>query len=133
MDVHLHAGPPGERISALYRQLREAIVAGRLRSGERLPTTRVLACDLGGARATVTAAYERLVAEGLAEGRTGAGTFVADALRPLQTRRPRRPARLPPASPAADVAPSPPLPVPLRFDLRHGRPDDRLFPLREWR
>ena len=133
MDVHLHAGDAGGRISALYRQLREAIVAGRLRSGERLPATRVLAADLGVARATVTAAYERLVAEGLAEGRTGAGTFVADAVRPLQTHRVRRPARLPPAPPEAEVAPSAPLPRPLRYDLRHGRPDDALFPLREWR
>jgi len=133
MDVHLHAGDAGGRISALYRQLREAIVAGRLRSGERLPATRVLAVDLGVARATVTAAYERLVAEGLAEGRTGAGTFVADAVRPLQTHRVRRPARLAPAPPEAEVAPSAPLPRPLRYDLRHGRPDDALFPLREWR
>jgi len=34
MDVHLHAGDAAGRISALYRRLREAIVVGRLRSGE---------------------------------------------------------------------------------------------------
>ena len=41
MDVRLHAGRPGRRISALYRQLRGAIVAGRAHSGGQLPAIRV--------------------------------------------------------------------------------------------
>jgi len=41
MDVRLHAGRRGERISALYRQLRGAIVAGRPHRGEQPPATRV--------------------------------------------------------------------------------------------
>jgi GntR family transcriptional regulator/MocR family aminotransferase len=65
----------------LYRQLydgyREAILARRLRSGERLPSTRNLARELGISRIPVLRAFEQLLAEGYCESRPGAGTFVA--------------------------------------------------------
>jgi GntR family transcriptional regulator/MocR family aminotransferase len=61
----------------IYGQLRTAIVAGRLRAGERLPPTRDLARALGVARLTVATAYDWLRAEGYVYGRVGAGTFVA--------------------------------------------------------
>jgi GntR family transcriptional regulator / MocR family aminotransferase len=60
----------------LYRALREAILAGRLRPGTRLPPTRVLAADLHLGRNTVVAVFEQLVAEGYLEARVGAGTSV---------------------------------------------------------
>ncbi|MGH2487699.1 MAG: GntR family transcriptional regulator, partial [Ktedonobacterales bacterium] len=64
----------------LYHQLRAAILAGRLRAGERLPPTRDFASQLGVARLTVATAYDWLRAEGYVYGRVGAGTFVAAAL-----------------------------------------------------
>jgi len=64
----------------VYDGLRAAILAGRLRPGTRLPSTRSLAADLAVARNTVTAAFGQLVAEGYAEARVGAGTVVARAL-----------------------------------------------------
>ncbi len=63
----------------LYAQLRDAILTGRLRAGERLPPTRELAHELGVARLTVATAYDWLRAEGFVFGRVGAGTFVASA------------------------------------------------------
>lgn len=63
----------------LYGQLRDAIVTGRLRAGERLPPTRELARSVGVARLTVATAYDWLRAEGFVYGRVGAGTFVAPA------------------------------------------------------
>src|SRR5262249_42102139 len=63
----------------LYAQLRDAILSGRLRAGERLPPTRELARELGVARLTVAMAYDWLRAEGFVFGRVGAGTFVAPA------------------------------------------------------
>ncbi len=75
-----------ERGSAapLYRQLydryREAIVERRLRPGERLPSTRTLAAELGISRMPVLNAFEQLLAEGYFEARVGAGTFVASSL-----------------------------------------------------
>jgi GntR family transcriptional regulator / MocR family aminotransferase len=64
----------------LYAALREAILAGRLSPGTRLPASRVLARDLGAARNTVVAAFEQLVAEGYLASRVGDGTRVAAVL-----------------------------------------------------
>ncbi len=70
--------------SPLYRQLydglRSAILEGRLASGARLPSSRLLAADLGVGRNTVLSAYEQLAAEGYLEGQVGAGTRVAAIL-----------------------------------------------------
>ncbi|MDF2702150.1 MAG: GntR family transcriptional regulator [Rubrobacteraceae bacterium] len=41
----------------LYDGLREAVLAGRLRSGMRLPSTRALASELGVSRNTVLGAF----------------------------------------------------------------------------
>jgi len=68
--------------------LRELVLSGALRAGDRLPATRTLASELGVSRSTVVEAFERLAAEGLLESRTGAGTFVSQA---LLARGPRRP------------------------------------------
>ena len=64
----------------LYDQLREAILAGRLAPGVRLPSTRALASELGLSRNTVATAFEQLLSEGYVEGRVGAGTFVSSVL-----------------------------------------------------
>lgn len=61
----------------LYGALREMILTGTLRAGERLPASRTLSADLGTSRTTVIDAFERLCAEGLLEARVGAGTFVS--------------------------------------------------------
>jgi GntR family transcriptional regulator/MocR family aminotransferase len=62
----------------LGRQLRDAMNDGRVKAGERLPSSRALASALGVSRTVVTAAYEQLYAEGWLEGRHGSGTYVAD-------------------------------------------------------
>jgi GntR family transcriptional regulator/MocR family aminotransferase len=64
----------------LYGALREAILAGRLPPGTRLPSTRTLASDLGAARNTVVGAFEQLAAEGYVQARVGDGTRVAAVL-----------------------------------------------------
>ena len=65
----------------LYRQienaLREKILTGVLKPGDRLPTSRNLAADVGLSRNLVVTAYDQLRAEGYLEPRIGAGTFVA--------------------------------------------------------
>ena len=60
----------------IYDQLRRAILDGALRAGQRVPSTRGLAEDLGISRLPVLVAYEQLLHEGYLEGRTGSGTFV---------------------------------------------------------
>jgi GntR family transcriptional regulator/MocR family aminotransferase len=65
----------------LYDGYRDAIVDGRLRPGQRLPSTRSLAQELHISRMPVVLAFEQLVAEGYLESRVGAGTVVSHALR----------------------------------------------------
>ena len=72
----------------LEDQLRQVILSRQLPGGARLPSSRVLAGDLGVSRPTVVQVLERLEAEGLVEMRHGAGTFVAEAL-PLEVAPPR--------------------------------------------
>src|SRR5215467_8055304 len=64
----------------LYRELREAVLGGRLPPGSRLPSTRALATDLGVSRNTVMGAFDQLLAEGYLEGKVGSGTYVAEKL-----------------------------------------------------
>jgi 2-aminoadipate transaminase len=58
-------------------QVRELIVRGALKVGDRLPANRELAKSLGVNRSTVTTAYEELTADGLITTRIGSGTFVS--------------------------------------------------------
>ncbi|WP_026303925.1 MocR-like pyridoxine biosynthesis transcription factor PdxR [Jongsikchunia kroppenstedtii] len=66
----------------LHRQLtaglRDAVRSGRLAPTSRMPSTRVLADDLGVSRRLVVEVYTQLIAEGFLTSAHGAGTFVAD-------------------------------------------------------
>src|SRR6188768_2306181 len=62
----------------LAAQVRALIRTGTPSPGDRLPSNRALAVDLGIARAVVEQAYDQLIAEGWLTTRRGAGTFVAD-------------------------------------------------------
>lgn len=64
-DAAQATGMPTYR--ALYERIREGILSGKLAPSSRLPSTRALASELGVARGTVEAAYERLVAEGFVD------------------------------------------------------------------
>jgi GntR family transcriptional regulator/MocR family aminotransferase len=64
----------------VYDAYRTAILSGELRSGQQVPSTRLLAQELGVSRIPVIGAYEELLSEGYFESRTGAGTFVSRLL-----------------------------------------------------
>jgi GntR family transcriptional regulator/MocR family aminotransferase len=63
-----------DQIVAFFR---EAVLAGKLKPGARVPSSRLLAQEHAIARITAVEAYERLVAEGYLVARRGAGLFVA--------------------------------------------------------
>ena len=69
---------------ALHRQIydayRGAIIDGRLRPRQRIPSSRGLASELGVSRFPVLNAYAQLLAEGYLESRVGAGTVVSSSL-----------------------------------------------------
>jgi GntR family transcriptional regulator/MocR family aminotransferase len=98
----------------LERQLREAVRAGRLASGARLPATRVLAAELDISRGVVVEAYAQLTAEGYLLTRRGAGTTVASAPRPARTPE------------------QPPHPRAVAEDFHPGTPDLASFPRAAW-
>lgn len=79
-QVVIDRSAPESLVDQLVRQLRDAIEAGGLTVGTRLPSTRALARVLGVSRNTVFAAYEELVSCGLVRGRPRAGMFVAVAV-----------------------------------------------------
>jgi GntR family transcriptional regulator/MocR family aminotransferase len=62
----------------IVRQLQEAIEAGRVARGTRLPSTRSFARTLGVSRNTVLTAYEELAARGFVRSRRGAGMYVLE-------------------------------------------------------
>ena len=78
MEVHVSLVGRKDLTGEIYRQLRRAILDGRLPPGSRLPATRELARRLNVSRTTVTVAYDRLTGEGFITSRVGAGTFVGD-------------------------------------------------------
>ncbi|WP_334176510.1 PLP-dependent aminotransferase family protein [Pseudoxanthobacter sp.] len=108
----------GPRPQALYRALRTLIETGRLAPGDRLPATRHLAGALGLSRGAAVAAFEMLVADGFAEARTGAGTFVATAVPALAPR---------PAAPPAGAGAAEPLLLPGTLGV--STPDEQTMAL----
>ncbi|MET0657320.1 MAG: PLP-dependent aminotransferase family protein [Steroidobacteraceae bacterium] len=83
MDLHIAVQGRHDLAGQIYRQLRAAIVEGRLAGGTQLPSTRDLALQLGVSRKTTLDVFERLLAEGFLYTRAGAGTFVAQGLQRL--------------------------------------------------
>jgi GntR family transcriptional regulator/MocR family aminotransferase len=71
---------PTTLIDQIARHIEVAIAEGSLQSGGRLPSWRDLAAQLGVARGTVRAAYEKLIDRGLLIAAGSAGTRVADPL-----------------------------------------------------
>ena len=60
----------------IVQQTRQALLLGRLRVGDQLPTAREVVASTGINPNTVLKAYRELDREGLVETRVGAGTFV---------------------------------------------------------
>lgn len=70
----------------LYRAIRDAIAEGRWPAGTRLPSTRLLAADLGIARGTASVAIDQLVCEGWLVSEARSGVFVAERGRLVEKR-----------------------------------------------
>ncbi|MCB0197892.1 MAG: PLP-dependent aminotransferase family protein, partial [Anaerolineae bacterium] len=78
--VALDPDAPVPLYQQLYERLRDAILAGQLAAGMRLPPTRFFANELGVSRNTVVSAFDQLTAEGYIESKVGAGSYVASNL-----------------------------------------------------
>ena len=102
--------------SQLETSLREAIRAGRLRAGERLPSSRELARELSVSRGLVQECYNQLLSEGYLISQVGSATRVASA------------------ATAATPEPTPHHATGLALiaDFRAGVPDLASFPRGDW-
>lgn len=78
IDIDRSSGVPLFR--QVYAQIRDAVATGKLKPGDKLPSTRALSARLKVARAVVVTAFEQLLAESVIGGRVGAGTFVSEHL-----------------------------------------------------
>jgi len=76
LEIDHHSGIP------IYRQIkdqvREQIMAGRLKEGDQLVSVRELATQLKVTPVTISKAYSAMEAEGLLERRRGIGLFIAE-------------------------------------------------------
>jgi GntR family transcriptional regulator / MocR family aminotransferase len=124
----------------VYSGVRQAILSGALRPGERLPSTRDLAEQLGLSRTVVLLAYDHLLAEGFVTGQAGAGTFVSAGMSRNVAPGTRGLARMQLSRFGKVVSESiamvnTPLPRPKapRYNFIYGRSDLTTFPFAVWR
>jgi GntR family transcriptional regulator/MocR family aminotransferase len=101
-------------------RFKTAIAEGRMAPGDRVPSVRALASELGLSRGTVNLAYQILAEEGYFEFRGAAGTFVDPQLKSSASRSNSLPVR----------APSEPPPNAKPFQL--GLPALDAFPRKTW-
>jgi GntR family transcriptional regulator/MocR family aminotransferase len=108
----------------IYARFRAAIAGGTLKPGDRIPSARALAKELGLARGTIDAAYALLAAEGYIQARGQAGTIVTPGLQPL--------------SPAPRLQPTPQIASSISFrpdtilPFQMGLPALDRFPRKVW-
>ncbi len=79
--IPLNSGRGGQKkplYEQVYAAIRRDIEEGSIICGEKLPSTRMLASNLGVSRFTIDLAYGQLVSEGYIKARAGSGFFVCD-------------------------------------------------------
>lgn len=123
--VPLRRDEPEPLRSQLERGLREAIRAGRLRAGERLPSTRELARALGVSRGMVVECFDQLQAEGYLVARAGAATRVSST---AQLRQDGQLLSKPTVATASPLGPDHPIVI----DFLPAVPDLMSFPRADW-
>ncbi len=125
----------------IQQMVAEAILSGRIRRGEKLPSSRGLAAHLGVSRITVTLAYTELQANDFLTSRGRSGYFVSENAPEPPAFAPARPVRdgidwsraiasrftggaTPEKEPDWRAFPYP---------FTYGQPDERLFDHNSWR
>ncbi len=119
IELNKHGGIPLAR--QIYAALRDRMMAGVLRPGDTLPSTRELSQALSVSRNTACEAYAMLADEGFLETRQGAATRVAAGL-----------ALEPTASAHSSKQPIPGNP-PVLADFSTGQPDLSQLPVLQFR
>lgn len=141
MDFHISWNVYQQRYHykylALYHALRDAIVAGKLPYGSRLPASRELAGLYEISRGIVSQVYEMLEAEGYVSAGVGSGTFVSFN----RQQHAHAPGEIPSFELSAWGRRLEPLVLPgmdaarpsgIRYDFSMGQTNMAAFPYAEW-
>ncbi len=105
----------------LYSLIREDILRGKIKGGERLPSKRVFAAELGVSVVTVQLAYDQLLAEGYIRSKERSGFFAESVAEGLNKDR------------SAPVKPEcEPAEEKFKLDLVHGNTPPNMFPFSVW-
>lgn len=78
MIIRVEPDVPTPVYEQIRLQVTRLVASGRLRPGDRLPTIRQLALDIGVAKGTVERAYEHLAADGVVTQQGRRGTVVCE-------------------------------------------------------
>lgn len=105
----------------LYKSLRGDILRGKIKKGEKLPSKRALAAELGVSVTTVQLAYEHLLAEGYIRSEERRGYFAEDAG-----------GSAPRAEGREDVFSAPPALKKYAIDFTKSSPPVEMFPFSVW-
>ncbi|QIR05004.1 GntR family transcriptional regulator [Salinivibrio costicola] len=84
MRLCLDKNDPTPKFQQLIEQIQRQIASGALRSGERLPSVRVLARELKMNPMTVSRSYQQLAEQGWLERVRGVGMKVSQQARPAE-------------------------------------------------
>ena len=104
---------------SLYSYIRDDILAGRIKSGDKLPSKRALAENLCVSVITVQTAYEQLLAEGYIYSEQRSGYFVASVNADFYGKR-----EIPPEQPAPEKK--------FKIDFVKGSTATQMFPFSVW-
>lgn len=138
----LDPAQPGTLQHRIRQMVAGGILAGRLRPGEKMPSSRNMAAHLGVSRITVTLAYAELVADDYLRAAGRSGYFISDiapqpvdALPPPQAvAGPDWPRLLGPRPATGDLSRGKPRDWrDYRFPFIYGQADPRLFDHANWR
>ena len=105
----------------IYNSIKEYILSGTLKQGEKLPSSRELAKYLNVARNVVIESYEQLVDEGYARSMSGSGTYVCEKVELEKAKTPRMAKKAEKRPQNAD-----------EISFRTGVPDLKSIPILEW-
>jgi len=137
----LDSDAEGTLQARIQQMVAEAILSGRIRRGEKLPSSRGLAAHLGVSRITVTLAYTELQSNDFLTARGRSGYYVSN-------NAPEPPAFLPTRSETDSIdwgraianrfsgGVTPDKPADWRaypYPFTYGQPDERLFDHNSWR
>ncbi|WP_410512204.1 PLP-dependent aminotransferase family protein [Paenibacillus sp. BR2-3] len=125
----------------VYEQIIQSITNGCLRTGDQIPSTRLMSEQIQVSRSVILQAYEQLQAEGYLEMRKGAGTFIAANAAGIDTDLDNEShlyCEVTTKVPSFIAAENSPLSANLNnnnavpYDFRHGVPAWDVFPMDRW-